>query len=502
MFSPRAPSVAIVTAGALVQMVLQLGVQILLAGEFGATAAVDALVAATTIPIVLAGMIGVPLGAVLIPVLSRERDRRGARAAAGEAGRIGLLVTAVSVFVAGLLCIAPAAVIDALYPGLSTAEVELGGHLLWIAAWLIPANVLTAWCQSLHNAEGRFLLPAVAGVVGPAVTVALILLADETSGIVRFAVALIAGAAVNVAVQAPGLARSVRWPDRTSGAVTGTLRLAAPLLLGSLFLRIDPLVDRSLGSFLDEGTLAHLAYSHRLVTAMLTLTVGGLSVVAFPLLARAAASGRGPLAEELSRSLKSLILLVTPMVIAFAVFAPAIVRDVLEYGEFTRQDTESVATLVRFSLGIVIGGSLGEICARAFYADHDTTTPTLIGVVILVAAIALKVLLVPHFGVVALVAASSAAYALSGLLQAVLLVRRLGRPVLAGVAVSLLRAGIAAAVACGVGAGVLRLPIPLPAVWGGAAGLMAYAIAQWLLPGRERALPRLEPQHPDEETHE
>jgi len=483
MVASRSRSVLIVTIGSALQLLVQLALQLVLAREFGAGSDMDAYVAAATVPMVLASMISIPLGAVLIPSLSRIAAREDAPAAMRFAGQVGIAFAGTTFLAAGLLAWLALPVCELLFPGLTDADQALTSRLLRSLAWLVPANTLTMYCQSVQNWQGRFALPALAGVLGPALTIAIVIAMAPGWGIEAVAWGVIAGAAINVLAQWPGL-RGVRWQIPSMQNLSGLLAMMGPLVLASMYVRLEPLIDRSLASTLDVGVISQLGYTSRIVNAILALTSGVLSVVAFPFLASAAAKGHEELAEEVARTLEMLAFFVLPFVGAFLVFAPQIVRDLFERGEFTSADTAAVALLIRTSLGVVVGASVGEICARAFYSDHSVWSPVIVGAITLSLAIVAKVLLTPRYGAVALTGSSSVAYLVSASVLVGWLYRRLGAGIFADVPGALLTSGGCTLLACLVGWLVMQLPLPLPAVCGGIAGGVIFCLAAVLIPGR------------------
>jgi putative peptidoglycan lipid II flippase len=486
MAAVRNRSVVLVTVGALLQMLVQFLLQLILARQFGAGSEMDAYLAGATIPLVIAGMITVPLGGVLIPALSRAAADDSHPAAMRLAGQTGVVFTAATLLLAVIIGWQSLALTHIFFDSeQSAAEAALCARMLAILAWLIPLNMLTMLCQSFQNWQGRFLLPAVAGVAGPALTVAMVVILAPQWGISAVAWGILAGAAVNVLLQLPAM-RGIRWGWPPGEQLRRLLIMMGPLLLASLYTRLDPLIDRSLASHLYVGAISHLGYASRLVNAILALTSGALSVVAFPYLSAAAAKGRDELSAELARTLAMLALVVVPFVAAVLLFAPLIIRDLFERGAFTAADTVAVALLLRWSVGIILGASIGEITSRAFYADHSMWPPVFIGAGLLTLAVVGKVMLVSAHGVEALVAASSVAYVLGASVLIVWLRLRLGPAMFAGVGRSLLISGGCALLACLVGGAVARLPLPLPAVWGGLAGGLTFTAAALLLPARLR----------------
>jgi putative peptidoglycan lipid II flippase len=465
--------VLVVTAGALLQMILQLAMQILIARHFGLTSKVDAYEVAIALPLVIAAILGLPIGSVLIPVVNRAQRDGGEPAAWGAASRIGSVMLLATLTIAGLLALTAKWIVAVLYSGLGS-EMPQAVALIHILAWLIPANVMTAFCQAVHNWQGRFAISALAGVVGPGATLLTVLVKRQSLTIDDIAYAALIGAIVNVFVQAPGLLRYLSWAPRFN-LRSPIFFMFLPLLLGGLYLRIDPVVDRSLGSNFEEGTAACIGNSNRVINAAVAVAVGGLSVVAFPRMAKAAQQGSGELSHELADAVRALVTILVPLSAALWFFGGDLIRDLFERGRFTPADTLRVALFVKCSLGVLVGGCLGEITSRAFYANHDMKTPTVIGIACFTVAFALKFALSRTFGAGGILAASSLGVCASAGIQMAVLRTRIGVGVLDGLIARLLLASAATVAACLAGAAVLRLALRLPSVWGGLAGLAVYA---------------------------
>jgi putative peptidoglycan lipid II flippase len=469
--------VAIVTAGMLLQMVLQVGLQAILSRRLGADRTVDAFEAATSLPLVLASMVTLPLGAVLIPIVTRARSKGGGPAAIEAASTFAIVVAVGTCLVAALLCWFRRESLTALY-NLTSDELQIAMQVLSIAAWLIPGNAAIALGQGFHYSRNRFALPAFAGVLGPAVTLALLAFSPNVTvqTVVR---ALLIGAATNAAIVLVPLAPRFR-PAISTGVLRAAGALVGPVLLGTIYWRIDPLIDRSIGSGFDEGTVASLGYCTRITNALAALASGGLSVVAFPRMSHAAGRSGDALARETSSAIGSSLLILIPLATAWFTFGDEIIRDLFEGGRFTAADTSRVAGFVRCAMGVVIGGSLGEILARTFYAQHNTLTPTLIGVGCMTVGFGLKWLFSRYWGPGGVLVASSLAICASTVLQFVVLRRRLGPAVHIPVARDGL-AAVCATLAAGLcGWAVLRTGMRFGALAGGSFGLAVYVTSLYL----------------------
>jgi putative peptidoglycan lipid II flippase len=486
--SPRTSlrSVSLVTGLTFGQLLVQFALQMVLARWYGAAAAMDAYVAALALPVVVATIISGPLGYVLVPAVAERLSQEDDVAAARVASQIGLYVLALSLVITGVIAAAAGPIAAALCPGFGEEKLKLTASLLAVLSLLVPLNCLISYLNALFQAYHRFTRPAVAGVVGPLVTVGYVVLLHDRQGIAAVAWGLVAGAAVTAALLLPLFAR-LAWQSSTCRhaptiATRRCLALLVPLVLGAVYWRLEPLVDRWLGSYLASGSLAHLGYAWRLVSGLALIGTSGLSTVSFPAIsAHAAARRGGELDRELAYAVRFFLFLMVPVCVGVALFAGPVVRLLFEHGRFTPTDTAAVSVLVVLYVGAIGGGGIGDLFARTFYAEQDTRTPVIVSAIVFAMAVGLKVLFVRPWGVAGLAAASSLYYGMNAGVLLTLLVRQRSPAMLAGALKSFVRSLAGSWLACGVAAFVLRWPATWSVLPAAAAGAISYLAFMWLL---------------------
>ncbi len=470
----------------LAQLLVQFVLQRLLAQHFGARFEMDAYVAALGLPVVVSTVLAGSLGYVLVPVYAQRLEAAGHQAADIVTGQIGLYLLGGAIALAAIVASTADPIARLMCPGFSTAQLALTTVLLRTLSLLIVANSLISFLNALFQCLRRFVLPVVAGVVGTLVSVAYVALLIERQGIHAAANGVVLGAAVTAAILLPPWLLQLRlpavWRLVPDVAVRRCFALLLPLLLGSVYWRIDPLLDRYLGSVLERGSLAHLGYAWRLAGALMLVGTSGLSIVAFSALAAHAAAGRREeLSAELAHAWRLLIVLLTPVACGLAAFSEDVTRLLYQSGAFTAYDTRQVAWLIVLYLGVIVGASAGDLLSRTCYAMHDTLAPVLVGLVGFSLGAALKIAWLLPYGAAGLVAATSVFYGFNALALTAILLRRLGRDMLAGTGTCLLRSSLCAAVACLAAYGVMRAGGVWTVLAAAAAGAVVYAAGLWLL---------------------
>lgn len=478
-------SVALLTVLTLGQMGLQFGFQLLLARQFGTESDMDAFVAALTLPMVISGILAGALASAFVPVFIEARQR----ATESAAWSMGTQATCWLFFLTMALWQTAKYFADpwmrTLHPGFDDEQVLRTAELFQILSSLIVWNTLGGLARAWNHCLGRFAVSGVAGVVGNAITLAVVWQRSGTGGMESVAQAVSIGALVAFGLQMPWIEMVSRgWTvtPESQAALRRCFVLMLPLLLLLALTQLDPLLDRYLTSKLSPGSISQLGYATRLAAAVLTLSTSGLAVVAFPALARHAAERDDDnLRAEIAAALRFLMLLLVPFVAALMWFGQPLIRDVLERGQFSPDDTRVVAATLAVLCGMIVGGSLGEVAAKVFFSRQNTRTPIIVGLIGFGIGVALKFTWVRTSGVIGLAAATSAFYLINAVTMLGLTTRELGLGIFRGVLGTLVRTAVGTATAVGLGQLVIRTSLPYPSLWGAAAGGIALLAVLLLL---------------------
>ncbi len=481
-------SVSVLTLLTLGQMGLQFALQLLLAKWFGTESEMEAFVAASTLPLVVSGLLAGSLASAFVPIYVETRERAGETAAWSMAVQ---LVCWLSLFTLLLWQVAKHFAepwMRTLHPGYDDGQIWRTAELFQTLSSLMVWNSLSGLARAWNHCHGRFAVTGFAALLGNAITIALAWRGGANGGMDKIAQAVSIGAVVALAIQMPWIQIFSRgWPvtKESQSAVNRCLVLMLPLVIGLSCNQLDPLLDRYLSSELSvsvPGSVARLGFASRLAAAVLTLSTGGLAVVAFPALARHAAErDDDKLRAEIAAALRFLTLLLVPVVVALVWFGSPLIRDLLQRGQFSAEDTRVVASTLAMLCGLIVGGSLGEIAAKVFYSWQNMRTPVIVGLIGFSIGAVLKFQWVQPHGVLGLASATSAYYLLNVVVLLGLIAMRLGLGIFRGVLGTLIRVAIGSAAAAGVGSLLLRTSLPWPSLWGAAAGGVTLLIVLVLL---------------------
>ena len=474
--------------------------RILVANAFGAGFELDAFIAANRVSETVFNLVaGGALGSAFIPTLTTLLSKDDNRSAWRLASSVANLVFLVISLLAGLAVIfAPQIVRYALAPGFSAdpSQEALTISLLRIQLGSAVLFGLSGLVMGILNAHQVFLIPALAPSMYQFGLIFGVLILVPKMGIYGLAWGVIVGATLHLLLQVPTLIRRKGSYTITLGlkdpAVGEVIHLMGPRLLGVAVVQLNFWVNTLLASLMARGSVTGIEYGFAMMLIAQIAIAQSIAIAAMPTLAAQFAMGKlDEMRSSLVASLRGVLLLSIPATLGLILLRHPLIVMLYQRGEFTKRSTELVAWALLWYAAGLIGHSVVEILARAFYALHDTKTPVIVGTV----AMALNVVFsfifsglfahigwMPHGG---LALANSLATALEMVGLLFLMRKRLngldGTNILRGVGqASLATLGMGFALALWL-QGYLSLTAWQVTLGGAALGAIVYCLGVWIL---------------------
>ena len=164
--------------------------------------------------------------------------------------------------------------------------------------------------------------------------------------------------------------------------VRHVLLLMGPRLLGVAVVQLNFWVNISLASEMTFGSVSGLTYGFSLMLMAQAAIAQSVAIAAMPTFSAQHALGqRDEMRTSLAASLRGVIFLALPASLGLMLLRVPLVSTLYQRGEFTAQSTELVAWALLWYAAGLVGHSIMEVLTRAFYAQHDTKTPVIIGTV-------------------------------------------------------------------------------------------------------------------------
>ncbi len=374
----------------LISKLLGLYRETLLATNFGISSLnpnynLDSYFAAFKLPdfifnIVSSGVISAAFIPLFVEYYTKHNPERARRFACDSLYILSLFVAIASI----VLFIGARYFVQLLVPGFSgdllEITIQLTRLMLVVPLIFTISGVLNGVNNSLNHFKGMALAPIFYNlgiILG-------ILLWGKTDGIKGVAWGVIIGSVLCLAVQIPeaikGGFRLVRidkiWNEHTKRL----LSLAIPRIGGMSITQLSLFADTFLASLLPIGSLTYINLAGNLYFVPVGIVGVSIAVTHFSHMSVLALKGDSTdFAKSVRSSLQTVLFLLIPTTVGMVLISRPLVELLFMRGLFTRENAEITAqTLQIFSFGIV-GTSLVQILARAFYALKNTKTPLIVG---------------------------------------------------------------------------------------------------------------------------
>ena len=362
--------------------------RILVAQAFGAGAELDAFIAANRVSETLFNLVaGGALGSAFIPTFAGLLAKDENESAWKLASAIGNWVALVLSLLAALSAFfAPEIVRYALAPGFSANPEQFALTVTLLRIQLASAFLfgLSGLIMGILNSHQVFLIPALTPSMYQLGMIFGVLVLTPTMGIYGLAWGVVIGAFFHLLLQIPILIKqrgkyslSLGIGDTNTGEV---LRLMGPRLLGVAVVQLNFWVNTWLASRMAAGSVAGIEYGFALMLMAQVAIAQSIATAAMPTFAAQYALGKlDDVRNSLAATIRGVLLLSVPAAVGLIILRVPLITLLYQRGEFDARSTEIVAwALLWYAVGLV-GHSVMEILARAFYALHDTKTPVLVG---------------------------------------------------------------------------------------------------------------------------
>ncbi len=364
--------------------------QILVADAFGTSPDMDAFNAANRVAETLFNLVaGGALGSAFIPtfteLLTKEKEHEAWKMASALSNWVLIILTGLSLLTAAF---APQVVRHILAPGFAAdpAQEALTIHLMRLMLPSAAIFGLSGLVMGILNSKQVFFIPALTPAMYQLGMIFGVTVLAPHMGIDGLAWGVVLGAAAHLLLQIPTLLKQGGRYSPILGLnmapVREVVRLMGPRLLGVAVVQLNFWVNIRLASEMQEGSVAGLTFAFIVMFMPEAAIAQSIATAAVPTLAaQYARQAFDELRASLAASLRGVLLLSIPASVGLVLLREPIVRLLYQRGEFNAHSTALVAWALLWYAGGLVGHSIYEVLARAFYALHDTKTPVIVGVV-------------------------------------------------------------------------------------------------------------------------
>ncbi len=433
----RARNTAIFSALTGLSRVAGLVREVVAAGYYGTSAAMSAFTLAFQVPnLVRALFADAALSAAFVPVFTELLEQRERRRALQLAGALfGLILVVLGAITVLFILAAPA--LMPLFTGGDVPE-AVDDLTVGLSRLLFPIVVLlglNGLLIGVLNAYDEFTIQALAPVVWNVVIIAVLVglhgVLDPGDEIYAYAIGVLAGTGVQLAMAFPALRRvgfrvapNLRW---RSPEVRRILVLMLPVTIGLGLINFNLLINSVVGFLVSDEAPAAIDRAFRIYMLPQGVFSVAIATVLFPTLSRLATRGdMDGIRAQVGSGSRLILVLLVPAAAATLVLAEPITRVVYERGAFDARSTDQAAeALLWFSFSLPFSG-LNLLLTRTFFSLQSPWTPTALAGVTLLVNTAVSVALYEPLGIGGVVAGTVAGTLAMTIGQALYLRRRTG----------------------------------------------------------------------------
>ena len=404
---------------------------IVLAQTFGAGEITDAYLTALNIPVVLFDGISVALGTTFIPIYFKIKSSKGQEEVNKFTSNILNIVILISLVFVLLGVIFAPYIVKIFAVGFKGDVFDLTVNYSKILIFSMVFIAINGLVSSYLVASGNVYISGAITIPFNIFVIIAIIFASVTESYVMVYGTLIAYIA-QLLFQLPLLIKkgykhrlTVNLRDEN---IRQILFLVIPVFIGSYINQINAVVNRTLASTLDSGSITALNYANKLNMFAVGVIAVAISTIMYPILSKLASEGNKKLFKiNISKSINMIVIIMLPIMVVMTTFSTEIVKVLFEEGSFNSHDTYLTSTALFFySIGILSYG-LKELLAKSFYSLQDTKTPVRNATISVVINIVFSIILVNIMGIGGLALASSISATVTTMLLLISLRKKIGK---------------------------------------------------------------------------
>ena len=328
------------------------------------------------------------LGSAFIPtftgLLAKNRKADAWKLASSIANLLTLTLSLLGIVAAFF---APQIVRYALAPGLASETSTFQMTITLLRIQLIAAVLfgLGGLVVGVLNAHQIFFIPQLTIGFFRLGEIFGVLVLSRWFGIYGLAWGVVIGAGLYLLIQIPTLLKQKGVYSPGLGledpSVQEVFRMMGPRVLGAAVVQLNFWVNTWLASQMTAGSVAGLQYGFSLMLMAQAAIAQSVAIAAMPTFSEQFALGKlDEMRISLATSLRGMLFFAVPASVGLILLRGPIAEML-----FQNNNNSILTSLIAWSLlwyaAGMIGHSILEVLTRAFYAQHDTKTPVLIGVI-------------------------------------------------------------------------------------------------------------------------
>ncbi|MGM0462942.1 MAG: murein biosynthesis integral membrane protein MurJ [Fibrobacterota bacterium] len=394
------------------------GFGVCLAFFFGASPEMDAYMAVSVFVLSFQGIFLRSQRKTFIPLLGDYNTRE-------EQNHISSLILTANVgFFVGvslLLIIFSRSLAFVIAPGLSPSQHDIMSGIFKILSVFVLFINVNAIISCVYQFRNRFSYAALIELIGVIAMIITVSIGSFYWGIFSIAAAKIVSVILMFLLLFIPLRKSFRFQsivgDKNKEVLYSYIKLMIPIFSASIFMWLIRFTDSFVASFLESGSISNLNYALKLVKQPEHL-LAFIPMIYFPILSKLnKATDTKTYEKTFFDAFQMILSFSLPLAVFISLNAHTIVMLIFERGSFTSADTQTVSSIIRFYMAMMICAPLGTLFNNAYYSRKKIFRATGYSLASSLTNIVLNFIFAYFFGIKGLAAATSIAYVVGNILQ-------------------------------------------------------------------------------------
>jgi putative peptidoglycan lipid II flippase len=320
------------------------------AAWFGTGDALDAFLIALLVPTFVVNVLAGSLSASFLPTFIRANQEKGILDAQKILSGVITWFIFFGFILSFLLALSGSLYLPALCSGFSPEKIELTKHIYYFLLPIILIRGLSVIYTGILNSLENFALAAALPILGPLLSILLILTVGASLGIYALVCGTVLGFGLESFLLGAAVARrnfSLRLRliplDHDMRIVAGQF---LPMVAGAVIMGSTELIDKGMAAALAPGSVASLNYGNKIITAILALATTAIGTAILPYFASMAAKKEWKnIRNTVKFYLRLIFLLGIPAALFMYGFSDTIIKVIFQRGSFTAGDTNAVSAV-------------------------------------------------------------------------------------------------------------------------------------------------------------
>lgn len=365
----------IITILTIIGKILGFGREAVIASFFGASYQTDAYFIASIVPTLLFAAFGTAISLGIVPLYVEEK-KKNEQKAKQIISTLGTYFILISLFLTGLSMVFAEEITRILAPGFNNEEIELTTRLTKIMIPSFVFLILASIATGVLHANKKFTLASLKVVPHNLIIILTVIFFTDRFGIEGLAYGTLIGFLSQYIIQYPQTKKYIKVVNfsllKYKEELLKSLKIMFPIIVGSVVIQLNSVVDRMIASGLEEGSVSALNYSSRLMWLPLSIIIMSLITVLYPTIVDYAKDKAKNFFNVSLKGLNTIIYSSIPFTIVMMICSEEIVSIVFERGSFDEKATFMTSySFYFYTIGMVFIGTR-EYLTRCLLALEDT----------------------------------------------------------------------------------------------------------------------------------